>query len=385
MGVEVRIFSPPGRRRPEFIQKVITQKTGDIRLVERLYQPGNFELNMPLAHRAVDRIEIGDFVRIDGYFWGVIEDVQELESVGERRLILSGSDLKGLTLRRGTIPPDTPDSELVGTQGYDVVKGTTEHCIKHYVEANMIGDGKRGIPGLVIAPDQSRGVAEDKYMSRHDNLGEVVLKELAEAAGLGYDIVPDLMAGTMIFDVIEGTDRSGEQQDRPPVIFEPPRKSATASDYKHGTRDSKNVLYVTKSGAQYADEALTMAYYREDEADEAVGLDRREVFLTISADTPEPGEEYNELERLALIRAEDYRPTESFSCDISESRYFYREHYWLGDKVTARNSSRTVTMHAPIIEVQTDYSMSGIKRKATFGTAPLNVFGRIRRQIQTRS
>ena len=76
-----------------------------------------------------------------------------------------------------------------------------------------------------------------------------------------------------------------------------------------------------------------------------------------------------------------YRAAESMVCEVGEGPYVYRRDYSLGDLVTVRNRAWGVTMDARLTEMQTEYSSSGVRHTATFGTAPLNVFGRLKRQI----
>ena len=87
-------------------------------------------------------------------------------------------------------------------------------------------------------------------------------------------------------------------------------------------------------------------------------------------------------ELMALIQAEQYRPAESYTCEIAEGPYRYRQDYQVGDLVTVRHRRWGVTMDTRLTEMQTEYSSSGIRHTATFGTAPLTVFGRLRRQLQ---
>lgn len=255
--------------------------------------------------------------------------------------------------------------------------------MKHFVTANMAAPvlEARAVCGLETAPDLGRGVADDKYMSRHEVLSDV-LSALGEAAGLGYDIVPDLPCHRLVFDVVEGEDHTARQSDRVRVVFDVGRKTALGMQYARNTSDSRNLFYATMAGGEFADETLTVTYVREGEA-EPVGIFRREKHLSLSADTPVAGEEYDELRRLALIEAENYKAAESFTCEIApQGRYVYGRDYQVGDLVTVRNQSWNIVMHPRLTGMQTEYGGSGIKRTATFGTAPLNVISRLQRQIK---
>lgn len=379
--MEIRIFDPPTARAPTFRTAGRATAATAVTTVERLYTPGYFTIEIPREARHGDKLEIGRLVLIGGAFWGLIDDLSLSANTSGDILTVSGRQLKGMTQDRITIPPAA--TQVVGAQGYDPADGPTETIMKHYVSVNMGADAtleRRRIYGLEIAADQGRGIAQDKYLSRHEVLSDV-LSALGEAAELGYDIRPDLSRHRFVFDVIQGVDHTALQSQRTRVLFDLARKTALSQQYQHNTSDSRNLFYTTMAGSEFADETLTVTYVREGE-EEPEGLRRREKHLSVSADTPVAGEEYNELRRLALIQAEEFRPAESFQCEIApEGRYIYGRDYQLGDLVSIRNAAWGVTMHARLTEMQTDYSASGITRTATFGAAPLNIISRLRRQI----
>lgn len=180
--------------------------------------------------------------------------------------------------------------------------------------------------------------------------------------------------------MVAGLDHTGIQSDRKRAVFDLERGSAQSQTYTRNTSDSRNLFYATLSGAEFADEALTATYLRDGEA-EPVGIRRREKHLDLSADTPVAGEEYNELRRKALIEAEGFKPAESFSCEIAPGPLVYRTDYSLGDLVSVVNRPWGVTMHTRLTELRTAYSAAGITRTATFGTAALEVIGRLKRQM----
>lgn len=377
--MDIRIFDPPVSGAPTFRTAGRATSATGVTTVERLYAPGHFSIEIPREARHGERLGIGRLVLIEGAFWGIIDDLS-LSADGEGdRLVVSGRQLKGLTMDRITIPPGF--TAVTGAQGYDAQAGTTEAIMKHFVSVNLGPEAPspRAVFGLEIAPDLGRGVAGDKYMSRHEVLSDV-LAALGEAAGIGYDITPDLERHKLVFDAVSGEDHTAGQSARKRVIFEISRKTALSQQYRRNTSDSRNLFYTTMSGSEFADEALTVTYIREGE-DEPVGIYRREKHLELSADTPMAGDEYNELRRLALIEAEGFRPAESFTCQVSEGPYLYRQDYRVGDLVTVQNKDWGISMDARLTEMQTEYSGSGIRHTATFGTAPLNVMGRLKRQI----
>lgn len=380
MPVEIRIFDPPEAGSPVFRNVGRSTAATGVTTVERLYTPGHFTVEIPWEARHAEKLVQGRLVWIAGAYWGIVDDVGLAADAGGQMLTVSGRQLKGLAEDRITIPPDF--TQVSGAQGYDAVTGTTEAVMKHFVQANMINPAQpsRALYGLETAPDLGRGVAQDKYMSRHEALSGV-LSALGEAAELGWDILPDLEGHRLVFDVVEGQDHTALQSERKRVVFEVERKTALAQRYSRNTSDSRNLFYATLAGSEFADEALTVTYLREGE-EEPVGIRRREAHLNLSADTPVAGDEYNELRRLALIEAERYRDAESFTCEIApDGLYRYGRDYALGDLVTVRSRSWGITMHARLTELQTQYGPGGFTRTATFGKAPLNVLGRMKRQI----
>lgn len=380
MSVEVRIFDPPEAESPVFRSVGRATDAVSVSTIERHWTPGSFALEIPTEARHAEKLSIGRLVLIDGGFWGIIDDVSmSADSAGDM-LTVSGRQLKGLTMDRITIPPAF--AAVTGAQGYDAVNGTTETVMKHFVNANLGPGAQAGRPvfGLEIAPDLGRGLAEDKYMSRHEVLADV-LAALGEWAGLGYDIVPDLARRRFVFDVAAGEDHTAGQRERKRVVFDLRRKTAQSQQYAQNTTDSRNLFYATMAGSEFADETLTVTYVREGEAG-PVGIRRRERHLSLSADTPAAGEEYHELRRLALIEMEGFKVAESFGCELIEGPYQYGVDYRVGDLVSVQNQAWGVGMDARLTEMKTDWSSGGVSRSAVFGKAPLNVFGRLKRQIQ---
>lgn len=377
--MDVRVYKPPISGFPTFVSSGRITEATNASVVERLYSPGHFDVECPIGARHAEKLAVGRLVYLDG-FWGLIDDIKFSANSDGSKLIVSGRQLKGLTADRITIPPAF--SAVTGAQGYDTATGTTEAIIKHFVAGNMRNAAQpdRIVYGLEIAPDLGRGTANDRYMSRHDPLDDV-LATLGEAAGLGYDISPDLKNHKLIFDVVAGVDHSAQQKDRMRVIFDIARKTALSQEYINNTSDSRNVFYATMSGSDMADETLTSTYTRDGEETKQ-GISRREKHLIISTDTPTAGAEYAELKQKVLSEAESFKAAESFSCEIAEGQYQYRRDYNLGDLVSVVNHEMGLTMHSRVTEMATTYGSDGVRRTATFGTAAINVFGRLKRQIE---
>ena len=378
MAVEIRIYEAPEADAPAFRCVGLAMAATSVELVERHYTAGHFTVEIPWEARHAGKLRAGRLVRI-GEFWGIIDELSLSASGSGNLLSVTGRELKGLTQDRITIPPAF--TAVTGAQGYDPANGPTETVMKHFVAANLLNPAQpsRVLYGLELAPDLGRGTPDDRYLSRHEMLSDV-LCALGEASGLGYSITPDLTRHKFVFDVTEGADHTAQQSERKRVILDVRRKTALSQQYRYAAGDSRNLFYTTLAGSEFADEALTVTYVREGE-EEPAGIRRRETHLSISADTPIAGEEYNELRRLALLDAERYRAAESFTVELAPGPNVYRRDYKGGDLVTVQNQDWGVTMDARLTEMQTNCSAGGVTYSATFGTAPLNVVGRLRRMI----
>ncbi len=378
-GVEmiVEVYTPPTLEKPSFERIWTTGRAQPISRDDKFFAYGTFSISIPFDFKEAQAFQKYNLVRIDNAYWGVIRGMSLSASGNSDTLAVKGIGLKGLTSSRITIAPGFSGYE--GTQGYDAAMGATETVMKHFVQSNFFpaGSPTRQLPGFVLAPDLGRGNPNDKYKSRDERLSDV-LKKLGEGAQIGYEITPNLEDNTLVFDVVEGVDRSASQRERPAVIFSPGLGSVQAQSYVDDDSDMRNVFYSTMSGYEFADEAYTAVYTRNDEPLPS-GLYRWEQPLSISVNTPEAGQEYAEIKRLAMISAVDYEGEQSFSCDISGSRFVYGEDYNLGDIVTVRNENWGVSMDVRLVAMNISANSSGIAYKAEFGKAPLTLGEKIRR------
>ena len=376
--MEIRLYAPPG---DGFTPVAVTNAATRISYKESFFGFGDFEILIPAAAYNAGAFGKYLFALIDRSFWGVILAVERTLDSGGDMLSVTGLCADGLLSSRYTVPPGFSYEQVGGTAGYDVANGSTESCIKHFVEANFFqaGSPTRSVPGFAIAPDLGRGKPDDKYMTRFEPLSEVV-ETLCRESGLGYAITPDIAAGEIVFDCIEGADRTALQSVNPRVIFNVERGNIAQMDYQDSDRNMRNVFYASLSGSQYADDTYTATITRDDEL--AAGIYRWEQHLDISASHPTPGQELTELRRLALARADSYKTVNAFSAQVMDAHQHYGVDYFLGDTVTVQNRGWGLSMDTRITEMATEADGGGITRTATFGDAPINFADRLRRQIR---
>lgn len=379
--MEVRVYTPPDGV-SGFVQRLVTTKAINNRINEQVRKVGSFEFQFPVEEYGADEFQKYRIVLLDKYFAGIIEDViYSIDSSGEI-MTVKGKDLKYFLTRRIALPPAASGTSVLA--GYDVVNGPTETCIKHYWDANIQSAAQlsRRVPGFIVAPDLGRGLADDKYKARHNILSDIT-EELAEAPRLIIKSTVDILSGTYIFDIAEPMNKTAGQIILPPVVFSIERQNVLNMEYQDITSSGSNLFYATRSGDQYADEALTLMYYREGE-DEPEGIYRHEKHLNVSSDTPTAGQEYEEMRRQVLHEMESYIYTQSFTAAANHTRMRYRVDYNPGDIVTVYNRQWGVMLDAQITGVTTTATENGTVYSVTFGESKPNFIQRLSRDINNR-
>ncbi|MHC1694611.1 MAG: siphovirus ReqiPepy6 Gp37-like family protein [Eubacteriales bacterium] len=365
-----------------FTPCLVTTKATSVRIIELVCKVGNFEILFATGEYGAEEFKKYRVVLIDKHFAGIIEDVIYSADASGEFMTIKGKDLKYFLSRRIALPQAASGTSVLA--GYDAVNGPTETCIKHYWDVNIqtAVQLSRRVPGFTIAPDLGRGLPDDKYKARHEPLSDITV-ELAEGSKLIIKATADLTAGTYVFDVAEPTDKTAEQTVLPPVVFTLERQNVLNMEYHDITSSGSNLFYATRSGDQYADEALTLMYYREDE-DEPEGIYRHEKHLNVSSDTPTAGQEYEEMRRQVLHEMESYIYNQAFTAAINHTRMRYRVDYNLGDIVTVYNRRWGVMLDTQITGVTTTATENGTAYSVTFGESKPNFIQRIHRDINNR-
>lgn len=380
--MKVRAYAlPDSFDSPQFIPLSGPVKATHTSRIERFFTYGEFAVTMPYSTYNADRFKKYRALNIDRTYWGLILAQEKGVSETGNVLVVRGLCMKGITCSREAYPPGFTFEQVGGVAGYDAIRGSTETCMKHYINRNFFSEDSptRRVPGLVIAADQNRGNPDDRYMTRFERVSGV-LEELGTAAGIGYTIEPLLESGHIVFDCVEGVDRSAIQSDRPRIVFEIARKNVAHMNYINSDLNMRNVFYASLSGGEFVDDVYTATITREEEL--PAGIRRWEQHMDISASHPVPGAELDELRRLALLRAETYQTVETFEARILQTDKVYGVDYKLGDIVTAQNREYGISMHTRLTEMQIEGTPDSVIHTATFGSAPINPIERLRRQIR---
>lgn len=295
-----------------------TDKVVSYEYTKRFTKTGDFTMTLPFSADWVKVLKLNGTVCYDGD-WLWIHGI----SYDGKTITLSGTDMKGLLGTRVSLF-DFNESEP-GTQGYDVVTGTTQECIQHYVTNNaVVGECQAGRELPITAFSGVDGLTSDSYMARLEYLSDIVAA-LCENAGIGYDVTGILTGAGFRLTVMEGVDRSFSQDEVPRVIFSPNRRNVRAMSCEHGVDNLYNVVYGVD-----ANETVGVTY-RDTSGDTQIA--RRECTTSVSEVTVSDPL----FDKYALHTVEDNVATHSYTIDAAVSSG-YGSVYHIGDIVSVQDA-----------------------------------------------
>lgn len=308
-------------------------------------------MELPVNSRFGDRLDINSILVTDSGDELIVKNIKTTSD----KITLTGYDLNGILLDRVTLSADSED----GTAPFE---GSTEACVKYYVDANFISsvDPERNLPRFDIVENTlDRGVENDHALPRLQNVAELVT-EMCNAADLGWRVSINTgrssfrEGGLLFFDVSEQVDRSVNQSERNRVMFSVPLRNVSEVTREVGITSAKNVLYCDISG--------TVVKYARDTSElftSGVGYGRQEEYCSLSGDSLDPDVYKVEAEQNISDRMQE---TNSLVIDAG-SPLDYGTLYDVGTIVTAYDSTRKVQLDSVIASVKirrtaTEYSVT---------------------------
>ena len=259
-------------------------------LLNRKWQGvGDWQLVLPAAANGADKLVKDNIILLgaDGHRSGYIEAVKAVEGDNGVMLTVTGKTLQGLAEQRITLP----DNDKYN-YGYDNVPPlvsnkinpspvSAETILKTYADRHMVNplDPKRKIPDLILADDLNRG-KETVWSSRLEALSDV-LQDVCEYCDVGWEIYVDLHRKKLVFDIVEGVDRSYGQSENSRVIFSRGFDNILSCTYTDDISGYKNLAYAGGAG-EGADRTI-LKVLQDDIETEPEGWERREIFLDCGA------------------------------------------------------------------------------------------------------
>ena len=357
---------------------------GEVNQYESLIWPdkfngfGTFELWAPITDENSQYFKKGNILWCGGDNAAVVEIVKsEIDEIGTKTYNVKGRTLEMLLTTRiiwGTYNAVNKDAS---TAMYEIVN---QNCVNP-------SNANRKIPYLKLAEDLKFG----GKITYQKTGGEVYdsLSTIASTYDLGFNVLFKPKTKELIFEVVEGVDRTVEQSTNDPVEFSTELEDLLSSSYYTNDQDVKNVAFVQGEGSGSSRKSVTSG-----EAD-SKGFGRRELYVDArdlqSTSVDENGEEQNlsptEYTQVLTQRGDDKlsecKTTETFEAQIrvfGDVQYEFGVDYKKGDKVTVRDEQLNVVVSARITEVQEEFD-DEYALVLTFGYSYPTIMQKVKQQI----
>lgn len=248
---------------------------------DRYYEAGDCEVYATASLDLVQNLVENNYLwRRDTEHLMIIDSVSiDTEVETGVHITATGESLEGL-LRRRVVYPTT-------------IEGNLQNGIQKLLNENIISpsNSKRKIQNFVFVASTdpritSLEIAGLQYCG--ENLYDSVV-ELCMAYNLGFKVTLS-EDYKFEFRLYMGQDRSYNQEDNPWVVFSPKFENLSSSNYYSSKKDYKNATYIL--GAELPEEGDDVEIistrnngtnrYFELERDDAIGLERREIFTDAS-------------------------------------------------------------------------------------------------------
>ena len=357
---------------------------GEVNQYESLIWPdkfngfGTFELWAPITDENSQYFKKGNILWCGGDNAAVVEIVKsEIDENGTKTYNVKGRTLEMLLTTRiiwGTYNAVNKDAS---TAMYEIVN---QNCVNP-------SNANRKIPYLKLAEDLKFG----GKITYQKTGGEVYdsLSTIASTYDLGFSVLFKPKTKELIFEVVEGVDRTVEQSTNDPVEFSTELEDLLSSSYYTNDQDVKNVAFVQGEGSGSSRKSVISG-----EAD-SKGFGRRELYVDARdlqlTSVDENGEEQSlssaEYTQVLTQRGDDKlsecKTTETFEAQIrvfGDVQYEFGVDYKKGDKVTVRDEQLNVVVSARITEVQEEFDDEYVL-VLTFGYSYPTIMQKVKQQI----
>lgn len=316
----------------------------------RLYVPSGMVLDIDAVQLGTTPLEKGRFVYVpEGGRAYMIEQIHRTYATNDRgeeteSITALGREVGGMFEERIIVPP--------GGSSHDVQTAVTaEAALKHYVSnhAGPTATAARQVPGLTMAPNLGRGPTVT-YEARFQSVAEV-LSDLGVTSEIGWEVTFDLATGGFVFDVIEGTDRTGE------VFLDPEFETAAGMEWLTSDLGRKNWGLIAGQGEGASRDADTTWVG----ASEPAGFDRRETFIDAN-DLPAG----SALDARGQAKLLETLTEDAYEVTVHPGGAFqYGDDFDLGDVVSVRHREWGILAAARIVGVTQAVASAGSGRLAT--------------------
>ena len=273
-----------------------------------------------------------------------------------RKMIIKGLELKSYLGRWLVFPPED--------RAYFRVNDNVETIMKEYTQATL---DRKGITDITVAPDQGRG-EKTVYQSRYKNLAEE-LEKLSLSSGLGWDITLDIENKRFVFDVIEGQNKTANQDTLPPAVFSIEYDNIAEQRLIESKLGHANTAIVAGQG-EGVDREITIV-------GDAEGFDSFELFVD-ARDL----ENIDDLPKRGKQKLAEVQEIFTFDSKILENQSLvYEKDFKLGDVVTIQNNKWNITSDERIVEITEIYESTGFRLDIAFGKGLPTIMEKIKQLL----
>ncbi len=243
-------------------------------------------------------------------------------------------------------------------RAYTTFHETVEDIMYGLVQKNAVAciDRKRILPGWECGVSLARG-GRIHFQTRYKNLLEE-LEELSRFSLLGLGVSLEPEERKCVFEVMQGTDRSVRQQDRPPVVFRKAYDNIQSGEYTLDDSGTKNCAYTAGQGEGTERKVYVVG-------DSFSGAGRKEMYV----DARDIGDEAELPTRGQSKLAGNVRK-ESYEAVVSGG--WYQSRWELGDTVTVMDEERGILLTHYVSEVEETLEDGVYEVVPTFGIPALS-------------
>lgn len=336
---------------------------------------GEFELWCKISDRNCKLLKEYNIINLGDGLAGEIGYVNKSRQQGQAPLLhIKGAMITGLL-----------DTKIIWGLFTDYNK--PEDIMANIVKSQCIAatDVSRRIPGLVMGTKATTSISKLEYQNTG---GEIIasLTKLAQPYGLGYEIYFDYMPNnpTVTFNILNGIDRSVDQDQVEDVTLSVSNGNISGSDYIKNALTVKNTALVAGAG-----EGKDRIYITVSAFPNLLGTYRREVFVD-ARDLQQKDEEGNPiplqtylsmLKERGTEKLTEYAPKETFTVDLAGNNlYIPGQHFFKGDIVTVMDEEMGIKANIQVKGIKRSFDENGQKVSAILGDIQPKIIDIVKRR-----
>ena len=247
---------------------------------------------------------------------------------------------------------------------YNAIDKQTSTAMYEIVSQNCVNPSNvnRKIPFLECAVDTNFGGKITVQRTGEEVYDALV--NIASNSDLGFNMLFRPKERKIIFEVVQGVDRTVDQQANDPVEFSTDLEDILSSSYYTNNQDEKNVALILGEGEgtdrarQISSDNTGAGFLRREAYVDARDLQSTSITESGEAQTLTPAEYADALIHRGDEKLSECQITETFEAQLrvfGDVQYEFGVDYQKGDKVTVRDRQLNVVVSARITEVEEDF------------------------------